>query len=142
MKMISDLYNLQELDWEIADLDKNLTEVRNRLEDDSDLTAARQCLDELLARIQVINSDHRSAERRNTEYQEELQKVESRLYGGSVTNPKTLSAAGEERDFIMVRLTEQQDRILELMVEMEDVDLVRNEAQLMLDRLETESNGR
>ena len=138
MQANKQLYDLQELDWKIADVDKRLAEVRARLEDDSELTATRLRLEELAARFEALTSDRRAAERGIAEHQENLQRVEARLYGGAVTNPKALSAAEEEREFIVSRLRVEEDGLLELMVESEDAESSRDAAQSALDRLEAE----
>jgi predicted nucleic acid-binding Zn-ribbon protein len=138
MQAIKHLYNLQELDWKVAGAEKELAEVRARLADDSELAAARRRVEELAARLDQLSSNRREAERANLELQEKLQRVESRLYGGAVTNPRELSAAEEEHEFIGGRRREGEDRLLELMVKSEDVEAARDEAQSRLARLETE----
>ena len=69
---------------------------------------------------------------------ETLQKVEARLYGGAVTSERELSAAQEEHEFTKGRQSEFEDRLLEIMVEVEEVEAEHREAVESLERLEAD----
>ena len=119
MFSIKRLYYLQELDWELSASEVSLTEVRARLEDDSELTAARTRLDHLVAELDKRAPLRREIESSLSQLEERIQAAERRLYGGAVTNPRELSAAEDERTGLQEQRGETEDRMLEMMVEIE-----------------------
>ena len=104
MQSVKQLYDLQELDSSIDALEKSVAEVRAKLADDSPLTSTRGRVESLEVRSKDLAAKRREEERTIAELQERLQRIESRLYGGAVTNPRELSAAQEEREFITRQL--------------------------------------
>ncbi len=135
MQEIRLLYDLQERDWKLSAVVKELAEVRAKLADDSALDSARKRVESLRARLEDLTSRHQSVDRVITQLQERLQRAESRLYGGAVTSQKEFSAAEEERDFTERQQREEEDRLLEIMVEAEDVEVAHVEAQDALARI-------
>ena len=132
------LYDLQELDWELSADEASLKEVRARLEDESEINAARARLQKLTAEL-----DKRAPLRRNLEsslarLEERLQVAEQRLYGGAVTNPRELSASEEERRLLQEQRGAEEDRMLDVMVEIEELQSSRDATQELLGRLETD----
>ena len=132
------LYDLQELDWALSADEASLKEVRARLEDESEINAARARLQKLTAEL-----DKRAPLRRNLEsslalLEERLQAAEQRLYGGAVTNPRELSASEEERRLLQEQRGAEEDRMLDIMVEIEELQSSRDATQELLGRLETD----
>ncbi len=138
MSFVKQLYDLQQLDLKLSDAEKSLAEVRLRLEDESELTLARERVDQAGARLKELTAGRRAAEQTIAQLGERLQRVESRLYSGAVTNPKELAAAEEERAFVLRLRQEEEDKLLELMVEADDVQSEERQAQETLARLEAE----
>lgn len=132
------LYDLQELDWQIAARDKSLAEVRARLADESALASSRARLKGLEAQLAQRSSARQEVEFATQQLAARLQTVEQRLYGGSVTNPRELTAYGEEKEHLLRQRRIEEDRLLELMVETEELQSARDEAQRQLSRLESE----
>lgn len=135
---IKRLYDLQELDIQAASYEKSLAEVRATLSDDSAVVAAQalkekaesQLLDETAARREIESAVQRLNER--------LQAAERRLYGGGVTNARELSASEEERAAILTERTEAEDKLLALMVGIDELEAIRDGAQRELAQLETQ----
>ena len=138
MVAVKQLHDLQELDSEVAAAGESLAQVRTRLADDSALLSSKEQLSQLGARHEDLGSRHRAAERGISELQDKLSRVEGRLYGGAIRNPREMSAAEEERGFIQAQQREEEDALLELMVEMEDVESGLGTAQEVLAKLEAE----
>ena len=138
MSSVKQLYDLQQLDLKLSDAEKSLAEVRLMLEDESELNLARERVDQAGARLKELTAGRRAAEQTIAQLGERLQGVESRLYGGAVTNPKELAAAEEERAFVLRLRQEEEDKLLELMVEADDVQSEERQAQDTLARLEAE----
>lgn len=135
---IKRLFDLQELDIQAASYEKSLAEVRATLSDDSAVVAAQalkekaesQLLDETAARREIESAVQRLNER--------LQAAERRLYGGGVTNARELSASEEERAAILTERTEAEDKLLALMVGIDELEAIRDGAQRELAQLETQ----
>ena len=138
MVAVRQLYDLQGLDLETASREKSLAEVREGLADDSALVSARNRAGELKARLDELGSSRRALERTIAELEERLQRVESRLYGGAVTNPKEMTAAEEERAYVTEQRRQEEDRLLEVMVELDETDTTHKEAQEALKGIEVE----
>ena len=119
--MLRELYTLQELDWLRIEKQQALGEVRAELADNSSLSRARLRLGRLEA--QHI---HQSALRRDAQLVVEQleareQSVESRLYGGGVTNPRELEAFQEQQQILLRQKAEAEDVLLEHMVATEEL---------------------
>ena len=135
---IKRLYDLQELDWELSASEVSLAEVRARLEDESELVAARTRLDDLVAELDRRAPSRRELESSLAQLDERLQAAEKRLYGGAVTNPRELSASEEERTLLQQQRSTTEDGMLEVMVEIEELQASRDAAIERLSRLEAE----
>ena len=122
MSGVKPLHDLQELDLEIADVERSLRAVIAKLADDSELTSAKDRVDELQANLDDLSSQRRSVERNLSQIQEAVERLDRRLYGGAVTNPQQLAAAQEERSFTAQSQGESEDQLLELMVAIEDAE--------------------
>ena len=135
---VKQLYDLQELDLRVSAADKSLAEVRASLADESALSSARDLVERLESQNEELAANRQAVQRTIDDLQQRLQKVESRLYGGAVTNPREFSAAEEEREFIQREQRNAEDQLLELMVETEDVQSAQASAQESLAQLEAE----
>ena len=138
IEAVRQLYELQGIDWDLAERESSLTDTRAKLVDDSELSSARALTEGLAARLDDLASRRRAADRKIADLQESLQKIEKRLYSGAVTNPREMSAAEEERTFVSTQHREEEDSLLEIMVEVEEVEASQVEARAALDRLEAE----
>ena len=141
MPDIRRLYELQELDLELSGAEESLAQVRARLSDDSEIVNTRERQQELETQLDALTASRRAAERTLSQLKDTLQRVDSRLYGGAVTNARELSAAEEERGFILTQQREEEDKLLELMVEIEEVEPAVDEARERLEKLEADRPG-
>ncbi len=132
------LYDLQELDWALSADEASLKEVRARLEDESEINAARARLQKLTAELGKRAPLRRTLESSLARLEERLQAAEQRLYGGAVTNPRELSASEEERRLLQEQRGAEEDRMLDVMVEIEELQSSRDATQELLGRLETD----
>ena len=141
MVSIKQLYDLQELDWELSASEKSLAEVRVRLADDSALVSAKRRLEQLESQLAERLSMRDQRESIIQQLGEKQKAVEGRLYGGAVTNARELTAIEEERLFIQGQRGEEEDNLLELMVEIEDLQPARDQTREQLAQLETERSA-
>ena len=137
MQSVKRLHDLQRIDLKVDELEATLADVRARLEDDSAITAASATLTAISEALDDVGVRRRAAERAIGETQERLEGIEKKLYGGSITNLDEMTAAEEERTFIVQQLREQEDDLLELMVQTEDAESAQAEASQALSNLET-----
>ena len=134
------LYDLQLIDLKIATIEKSLQEVRYKLADNRAIDDVVNILQSLKSQLDGMNTKRRVVEKTIGDFQERLKKIESRLYGGSITNPRELTAAEEERDFIADEQRLAEDNLLELMVNIEDALSCESEATEELHRLKGEKS--
>ena len=137
MIAIKRLHDLQEIDLSIAERDTSLADVYAQLADDSGIASTRQRIARLEAKLSDLGSKRRAAERSIAEIQENLKRIEARLYGGAVTNPRELEAAEEERAFRTSQQRDHEDVLLDLMVETDDAEALLGDLQGTLERIET-----
>ena len=137
MQDVRRLYDLQEADLKAAAVDRSLEEVGARLVDESAISDARASLARLQERLQEFASNRHSVEQAIEGLQDRLQKIDARLYGGAVTSERELTAAQEEREFTAAHHGEEEDKLLGMMVEIEDIQKEERQAQESLDHLET-----
>ena len=137
MQSVKRLHDLQRIDLKVDELEGVLSDVRARLEDDSAITAAAATLTAISEALDDVSARRRAAERAIAETQERLEGIEKKLYGGSITNLDEMTAAEEERGFVVQQLRDQEDNLLELMVQAEDAEAAQTEAREALSDLET-----
>ncbi len=131
------LYDLQELDWEIQADEKALAEVKARLADNSAVASARRRLDGLEATLAKREPVWKQAEFTVQQLIQRLQDTEGKLYGGGVTNPRELSAYEEERKALQRQRGVEEEKLLDLLVEVEELQSERNSARESLTQVES-----
>ena len=141
MESVSHLLDLQDVDIHVLKAEKSLAETTAKLADDSELATARERVAQLQAKVDELDSSRRSTERTVEELEQKLKAVDSRLYGGTVTNPKELAAAQDERAFTVTRQSEEDDKLLEAMVASDEAEAGLTQATENLDKIESSRPG-
>ena len=90
MPDVRQIHRLQETDLGIEAREAELAEVTASLSDESEITGQQSRSRKLESELEDLATARRALERALEEIQQGLQKVEGRLYGGTVTNPKEL----------------------------------------------------
>ncbi len=122
MVNIRQLFDLQQLDWEIASRAKSLEETRFRLNDVSAIEAVRRRQAQIGQRLDAARSERRKREAAVSGLEQRLENLDRRVYGGFVTNPRELEASEEERAFLQQQKSEEEDGLLEALVLSEDLE--------------------
>lgn len=135
---IKKLYQLQDIDLQIGSVEADLADTKAKLSDRSSISLARRKLDQAEGRFDTLSSKKRSTERAVTDIEETIKRLDDRLYGGSITNPQQLSAAQEERSFTVIRQSESEDQLLEIMLQIEELEPVLEKIRESLSKLEQE----
>ena len=116
------LYELQELDWQIDRFQADLTSVEERLRDDSALVAARREVAEWTDNLRQLKTDHGG---RDLEFQSlhgKLKTLEERLYSGAVKNPKELESLQSEIQYINEHAKHEEEEILGVMINLDEAE--------------------
>ncbi len=132
------LYELQLVDTVINKLDSALMDVRAKLADDSEVRATGERLKRLEVQFEKVSGERRSAQSSVDLLTEKLKGVEQRLYGGTITNPRELGAYEGEREMVQRQRSGEEDKLLEFMVQFEDLQGNRDKTRATLERLESE----
>ena len=133
MTTIRHLYELQELDLQIAECNGIISSADSRIGNRTELDAMHRALDTQSDSLNQLRVKQRSQDLDIESVREKLQGVEGRLYGGTVTNLRELGGFEKEATFLRDRLKELDDNLL---AAMEKLD----EAQGRVSSLEDETN--
>lgn len=113
------LFKLQEVDLELASKQAALVSVQSRIGDDSSVTEASAALEQARQWLAQMEKAQRSAEAESEDTSVKLHEVEGKLYSGKVTNIKELSGLQEEFEQLKSKLKQKDDRVLEVMGEVD-----------------------
>ena len=138
MFSIKQLHDLQELDWEISTCEGTLEDVRSKLADDSAVVSARDRLERIESQLEEPTTARRQMQHVVQQLEEKIQAIEERLYSGAITNPRELSAYEDERVLVQGQRSTNEEKLLELMVEVEELQSSRKQAREELAKLEAE----
>ena len=138
MRTVRQLYELQMLDWEIQEREEELSEVQSRIADDTQRVQAHRRLSVLERKLGELGPARRQSERAIQQIEERIETIDSRMYSGSVTNPRELEAYQEERANLVRNQQAEEDRLLEFMVEMEETEELRDRARTVFDQIDGE----
>ena len=118
---IKQLSDLQEVDGEILTRQKELDDVRAKLADNSAVQSAQLTLQKVESQLSDQTSIRRGIEPGVQQISEKIQAVDGRLYGGSITNPRELSAYQEEKVMLEKQAAAEEEKLLDVMVQIEDL---------------------
>ena len=138
MRTVRELYDLQLLDWEIQQREEELSEVQSRIADDSKRIQANQRLSALETRLGELNPASRQSERAIEVIEERISSLDTRMYDGSVTNPREFEALQEERANQVRNRGDEEDRLLEFMVGIEETEELRDRAKAVFEQIDEE----
>ena len=121
MMKLRQLFELQELDLEMAQCGNLISSIDNQLGD-------REELDDLYAksetdkdRLNELRSNQGAEDLEAESIREKVREVEAKLYGGVITNLKELEAYQNEATFLRDHLKKLDDGLLETMVVLDEV---------------------
>ncbi len=132
------LYELQLVDTRIGELESALVDVRAKLADNSEVVTAGERLRRLEVQFEKVSGERRSVQASVDQLTEKVESVERTLYGGTISNPRELGAYEVERDMVQRQRSGEEDKLLEFMVQFEDLQGNANNARTLLERLESE----
>ncbi len=141
MRSVKQLYDLQLLDWEIQKRKEELSRIRAILADDSRRQNAHRRLTALQRKLDGLGPPRRQAQSAIDQIEQRVANIDQRMYSGAVTNPRELEAYQDERAMLVRNQGVEEDRLLDLMVEAEDTQQSRDEAQEVFDKIHGERSA-
>jgi len=136
MSRVSSLYRLQEIDLSIDRARARLAEVEKLLGASDTVQAARASHDQGQVRLHAAQASVKDAELAAGTQRAKLENAERSLYGGGVHNPKELQGLQADVDSLRRHMSSLEDRLLEAMVALEDVEARARQAADQLSQAE------
>ena len=122
MSVARQLFELQEIDFEIADDERKLEQVNGRLGKDEVVVAVQQRLDIEKGKRAELQRQQRSLELEIGDLAGKIKKGEDELYSGRINNPKELSNLQHEVELLKAKRDQLETKDLELMEQVESVE--------------------
>ncbi len=122
MSVARQLYQLQEVDLELAAAEQALAGITSQIGESPAVAAARSRLSQDKQRLEELVAQQRAAEWEIDDLRTKLAVVEQKLYGGQVTSPKELANLQREAEGLKLRCNRVEDRALEIMEQVSEVE--------------------
>ena len=129
MSVLRQLYQLQLVDSEHDDQSRQLARTNEGLGESEEVRRAARAVSETEATLADLRAQMRALELEIGGVSAKLKQNQDRLYSGRVRNPKELSNLQEEAAALRRRLSELEDRQLELMIFIEEAEAELSERQ-------------
>ncbi len=138
MSVTSQLYQLQELDLELISSQQTAERITGQLGESKTVIEARNKLDSERKLLDELTARQHSVEWETDDLNSKLAKVEEDLYSGRIRNPKELTDLKHESDLLKTQRAQLEEKILELMEQVEGAtgDVTASDAEL--NRLEAD----
>jgi predicted nucleic acid-binding Zn-ribbon protein len=136
MTSSADLFALQEIDLRRDARRALIADIEARLGETEELVAARDRLEEAEAEIERLKRQQRDVDARLEDLDARIRPLETKLYDGSVRNPKELTDLQKEVDSLKARRGKFDDEGLALLDATEAANAALNEAREQLGRIE------
>ena len=120
MTTIRQLYELQELDLEIAQHHERVSSIDSELGDRGFLDALSQETEIHKASFSQYQLQQKTRELDAESVRVKLREVDGKLYGGSVSNTRELKGLEKEGAHLRGQLSELEEQLLEMMVSMDE----------------------
>lgn len=123
------LYNLQEIDLNLARIHKRLTEITGILGDNKAIQEAQQAIAAAQKTLIPLQTRARNLELEIQSNTEKIRQTNDQLYGGKVRNPKQLQEMEQEIASLQRRNRELEDTLLEAMLNTEEAETTLADAE-------------
>ncbi len=121
MSLPADLHKLQQLDIELEKRRQTIDEVTRQLSENEALVAAESQLASRKQQLKETGKRQKDVEWELEDLEEKINSVDSKLYGGTVGNPKELVNLKQEVDSFKKKSRAKEDELLELMGRTEEL---------------------
>lgn len=115
------LYQLQKIDSQVNIALSRIDEIKQLLDENPELIEAKQEFDNQTEIFQKSKSELKTIENEIETHRNKLQECESKLYGGTIQNPKELQDLENEHSMLKKIITGLEEELLEKMIAHEDI---------------------
>lgn len=122
MSKAKEYYRLQQLDSDIDNQTTRLAQVEAALGQRDVVDAAKAAFEETQAALTEARGQQHDLEWDLDDIKKKLAQLEKTMYSGSVTNPRELDDMRQETEHLRNQRAELQDRILEAMMTVEEIE--------------------
>ncbi len=136
MSLARKLYELQQIEQEIQKQQKILSEINLRLSENTPLLQARKEFSTLKSHMDQKEKQQRDLEWQIDDLENNVKLISSKLYGGTIKNPKELVSLEKEIEILRSRIKQAEEELLEVMTEIEKMRHEMNTSQEQLKQLE------
>jgi predicted nucleic acid-binding Zn-ribbon protein len=140
MSQVDLLYRLQQIDDEIRDGKKRLSQVIRSQRETEELLDARKGTERAAAELHEHKTTQTKLNLELKSLNSKAQRSEQRLYSGTVKNPKELEDLQHELESLTRRRAALEDELLEAMIMVEEDQEVDDAAQAALSEIEAAWN--
>jgi predicted nucleic acid-binding Zn-ribbon protein len=141
MAIAAELYALQEIDSAIDVAQATLAAVEEQLGETEELTSARAAVEEHREALRGLHEGQRDVEWQVDDARSHVTAVESKLYGGTVRNPKELAGLNDDANMLKGHLQLREDELLNHMVKVEEQEAALRQAEAALKEVEGRWRG-
>jgi predicted nucleic acid-binding Zn-ribbon protein len=122
MSIARQLYQLQEVDLELAASEQALAGIMSQLGESQAVAAARNRLAGEQQRLEELRAQQRSAEWEIDDLRAKLVVIEGKLYSGQITSPKELANLQREVEGLRDRCNRVEDKALGIMEQVSEAE--------------------
>ena len=119
MSVVSQLYQLQEVDLELESNEQAMRQLVSQLGESQTVIRTQAKLTSEHQRLEELRRQQQSAEWEVDDLVVKLTTAEEKLYNGKIRNPKELTNLQHEVDGLKAKRSQLEDRILEIMEQVE-----------------------
>jgi len=138
MNVSRQLFNLQEVDQELASNEQAHARISSQIGESKDVLDTQAKLETETRQLEEITHTQRTIEREIEDLSAKLSKFEDELYSGKTANPKELSSLQQEIENLKSNRGKLEDRDLEIMETIEKSNATIANLRSNLEKLEAE----
>lgn len=113
------LYELQQLDQDLAKTTEMLSRIQHQLDHDEQVAKARADLEAARTNLAALRDKQKKGEWAVDDIEAKLKPIQHKLYAGSVKNPKELVSMQQQATQMRSKMREEEDKVLETMGQIE-----------------------
>lgn len=142
MSVTKQLYQLQEVDLELESTERTLRQVTDKIGESEEVVRVRGRLASEQQHLEELRHQQHSLEWEVDDLGTKIAKIEQKLYGGSIGNPKELASFQQEAEGMKLRRGQLEDKTLDIMDRVEraaaSVDTTISELKTLEDKWQSE----
>jgi predicted nucleic acid-binding Zn-ribbon protein len=142
MSVTKQLYQLQEVDLELESTERTLRQVTGKIGESEKVVRVRSRLASEQQHLEELRHQQHSLEWEVDDLGTKIARIEQKLYGGSIGNPKELANFQQEAEGMKLRRGQLEDKTLDIMDRVEravaSVDTTSSELERLEDKWQSE----